>query len=163
MSAAELRLHLGERHPPLRSGLTEQEVRRVLEQRFREAAATGRDGVMSAIADDVVSDDHDTPRQYVGAAGFREVCRPGFTVRPRHRYPVLPAAATAPRTGGGRVRTGAETARVFGPHAPELHPHGAAGTKKATRTGGLLPGVRGGSLTRIRTSNLPVNSRTLYR
>jgi ketosteroid isomerase-like protein len=56
----------------------EHEVRQLFQRSFEEAAAKDIDGVMSHIADDVVSYEHDEPLQYVGADGVREVCQRGF-------------------------------------------------------------------------------------
>lgn len=57
---------------------TEQEIRRDFEHWFAAAAAKDIDGVMSHIADTVVSYEHDVPLQYVGADGVRDVCQRGF-------------------------------------------------------------------------------------
>ncbi len=45
----------------------EQEIRDEFAQWFQEAAAKDIDGVMSHIARDALSYDHDAPPQYVGA------------------------------------------------------------------------------------------------
>jgi ketosteroid isomerase-like protein len=60
----------------------EQEVRRAFDDWFDEAAAKDLDAVMTHIADDVVSYEHNAPLQYVGAAGVRENCRRGFEIQP---------------------------------------------------------------------------------
>jgi uncharacterized protein (TIGR02246 family) len=56
----------------------EQEVRRLHERWFNDTAAKDLDGMMAAIADDIVSYEHDGPLRYVGVAAVREVCRRGL-------------------------------------------------------------------------------------
>jgi uncharacterized protein YndB with AHSA1/START domain len=45
---------------------------------LRDAAAKDLDAVMTKIADDVVSYEHNEPLEYVGADAVRQVCRTGF-------------------------------------------------------------------------------------
>ena len=47
---------------------------------FAATAAKDLDGIMTAIADDVVSYEHEQPLQYRGADAVREVCRRGLDV-----------------------------------------------------------------------------------
>ncbi|UPK74160.1 SgcJ/EcaC family oxidoreductase [Nocardioidaceae bacterium SCSIO 66511] len=54
------------------------EVRAVQEQWSEQTAAKDLDGLMSAIADDVVSYEHETPLQYVGIDEVRSVCERGL-------------------------------------------------------------------------------------
>jgi len=56
----------------------EREIREEFEQWFDEAAAKDTDAVMSHIASDAVSYEHEAPLQYVGADAIREVCQRGF-------------------------------------------------------------------------------------
>lgn len=56
----------------------EQEVRAVHQDWFDGTAAKDLDRLMSHIADDVVSYEHDAPLQYAGIDGVREVCRRGL-------------------------------------------------------------------------------------
>lgn len=60
------------------STTAEQEIRKEFERWFNEAAAKDIDAVMSHIASDVVSYEHDAPLQYVGVDAIREVCQRGF-------------------------------------------------------------------------------------
>ncbi|MFC7548141.1 YybH family protein [Plantactinospora sp. GCM10030261] len=56
------------------SGAAEREVLGVHERWSAAAAAKDLDGLMSVIADDVVSYEHEAPLEYVGAETVREVC-----------------------------------------------------------------------------------------
>jgi len=56
----------------------EREVREVHRRWSDDTAAKDLDGLMSAIADDVVSYEHEEPLQYVGADRVREVCARGL-------------------------------------------------------------------------------------
>jgi ketosteroid isomerase-like protein len=56
----------------------EMEVRDEFERWFKEAAAKDTDAVMSHIATNAVSYEHDAPLQYVGVDAIREVCQRGF-------------------------------------------------------------------------------------
>ncbi|MCE9673318.1 SRPBCC domain-containing protein [Myxococcus stipitatus] len=60
----------------------EQEVRAEFEQWFVDTARRDLDALMSKIADDAVSYEHDAPLQHVGIAAIREVCRRGFELSP---------------------------------------------------------------------------------
>lgn len=56
----------------------EQELRQLHQQWYTRTAAKDLDGLMSVIADDVVSYEHDQPLQYVGRHGVQEVCKAGL-------------------------------------------------------------------------------------
>ena len=56
----------------------EREIRSVHERWFEDTAAKDLDGLMTNIADDVVSYEHITPLQYVGLAQVRQVCQRGL-------------------------------------------------------------------------------------
>ena len=60
------------------SSTGEQAVRAVHEGWFAGTAAKDLDGMMAHVAEDVVSYEHDVPRQVLGRAGVREVCRTGL-------------------------------------------------------------------------------------
>ncbi|MGP3913779.1 SgcJ/EcaC family oxidoreductase [Nonomuraea sp. 10N515B] len=61
-------------------GAAEEEVRQVHERWYAETAAKDLDGMMTAIADDVVSYEHETPLEYVGVDEVRKVCARGLDV-----------------------------------------------------------------------------------
>jgi len=56
----------------------ERAIRQDFDRWFTAAAAKDTDAVMTHIADDVVSYEHDAPLQYVGAEQVRDVCQRGF-------------------------------------------------------------------------------------
>ncbi|MEU4235101.1 SgcJ/EcaC family oxidoreductase [Nonomuraea sp. NPDC026600] len=56
----------------------EREVRRVHQRWYDGTAAKDLDGMMAAIADDIVSYEHETPLQYVGVEAVRAVCASGL-------------------------------------------------------------------------------------
>jgi ketosteroid isomerase-like protein len=56
----------------------EQEIREDFQSWFKAAAAKDTDAVMSHIAKDALSYEHDAPLQYKGEAAIREVCQRGF-------------------------------------------------------------------------------------
>lgn len=56
----------------------EEEIRKVFQAWSKETQAKDIDGLMSHIADDVVSYEHDAPLQYIGVDKVREVCQNGF-------------------------------------------------------------------------------------
>lgn len=56
----------------------EQEVRRLHRRWFADTVAKDLDGMMAAIADDVVSYEHEAPLQYHGVEAVREVCARGL-------------------------------------------------------------------------------------
>jgi ketosteroid isomerase-like protein len=56
----------------------EQEVLALHRHWYDRTAAKDLDGLMSHIADDVVSYEHDEPLQYLGVDSVREVCRRGL-------------------------------------------------------------------------------------
>lgn len=58
----------------------EAEIRREFEEWFRDAAAKDLDAVLTKIADDAVSYEHEAPLAYVGVGAIGEVCRNGFDV-----------------------------------------------------------------------------------
>ncbi|PXY22173.1 SRPBCC domain-containing protein [Prauserella muralis] len=60
--------------------LAETEIRREFEEWFASAAAKDLDAVMTKIADDAVSYEHEAPLVHTGAERIREVCRHGFSV-----------------------------------------------------------------------------------
>jgi uncharacterized protein (TIGR02246 family) len=60
----------------------EQEVRRLHQRWFDGTAAKDLDGLMAAIADDVVSYEHEQPLQHLGVQAVREVCARGLDVSP---------------------------------------------------------------------------------
>ncbi|MEV4631590.1 SgcJ/EcaC family oxidoreductase [Micromonospora sp. NPDC049523] len=53
----------------------EREVRELHERWFADTAAKDLDGMMAAIADDVVSYEHEEPLRYVGVDAVRELCK----------------------------------------------------------------------------------------
>ncbi|TMR93220.1 YybH family protein [Nonomuraea basaltis] len=61
-------------------GAAEEEVRRVHQRWYDGTAAKDLDGMMAAIAGDVVSYEHEAPLQYVGVDAVREVCARGLGV-----------------------------------------------------------------------------------
>ncbi|MFF4614293.1 YybH family protein [Nonomuraea jabiensis] len=105
-------------------GAAVREVRGVHERWYASTAAKDLDGMMAAIADDVVSYEHDAPLEYVGVEAVREVCARGLDEGPDVRFdmPELKVVARedlAVAWGLNRVRVGggAETwsrgTRVF--------------------------------------------------
>lgn len=56
----------------------EDEVRKEFEEWFADAAKKDLDAVMTKIADDVVSYEHEAPLVYTGADAVRQVCGRGF-------------------------------------------------------------------------------------
>jgi ketosteroid isomerase-like protein len=56
----------------------EDEIRREFEEWLKDASAKNLDAVMTKIADNALSYEHQAPLQYSGAAAIREVCRQGF-------------------------------------------------------------------------------------
>ncbi|PZG03175.1 nuclear transport factor 2 family protein [Nonomuraea aridisoli] len=60
------------------SAAAEQEVRRVHQRWYEGTAAGDLDGMMAAVADDVVSYQQETPLQYVGKDAVRQVCARGL-------------------------------------------------------------------------------------
>lgn len=56
----------------------EAEVRKEFEEWFDDAAAKDLDAVMTKIADDAVSYEHEAPLVYEGADAIRQVCERGF-------------------------------------------------------------------------------------
>jgi uncharacterized protein (TIGR02246 family) len=58
----------------------EREVRSIHQRWFDRTAAKDLDGLMSHIADDVVSYEHDAPLEHVGLPQVREVCRRGLDI-----------------------------------------------------------------------------------
>ncbi|HET7715317.1 MAG TPA: nuclear transport factor 2 family protein [Bauldia sp.] len=60
----------------------EKEIRRDFDDWFRDAARKDLDAVMTRIAPDIVSYEHDAPLVYRGADSVREVCRRGFDAMP---------------------------------------------------------------------------------
>ncbi len=58
----------------------EDEVRKEFETWFRAATFRDLDGLMTKIADDAVSYEHEAPLQHHGAPAIREVCRKGFAM-----------------------------------------------------------------------------------
>ncbi|MFG1688860.1 YybH family protein [Nonomuraea sp. NPDC049269] len=64
--------------PIMDRGAAEQEVRRVHERWYDGTAAKDLDGLMAAIADDIVSYEHETPLQHVGVEAVRAVCASGL-------------------------------------------------------------------------------------
>jgi uncharacterized protein (TIGR02246 family) len=68
---------------PDRSGPADAEAVRAVHRRWSEAtAAKDLDGIMSSIAGDVVSYEHEAPLAYVGADRVRAVCRRGLESSP---------------------------------------------------------------------------------
>ncbi|WP_433441524.1 YybH family protein [Nonomuraea sp. CA-141351] len=65
-----------------------REVRRVHERWYAGTAAKDLDGMMAAIADDVVSYEHDAPLRHVGVEAVREVCARGLDEDPDVRFDV---------------------------------------------------------------------------
>lgn len=57
---------------------SEREVRAVHEHWFDRTTAKDLDGLMTHIADDVVSYEHDVPLEYIGVDSVREVCKFGL-------------------------------------------------------------------------------------
>jgi uncharacterized protein (TIGR02246 family) len=58
-----------------RDDAAEQEIRRLHQRWFDDTAAKDLDGMMAAIADDVVSYEHEEPLQHLGVRSVREVCK----------------------------------------------------------------------------------------
>ncbi|WP_405144111.1 SgcJ/EcaC family oxidoreductase [Sphaerisporangium sp. NBC_01403] len=58
--------------------VAEREVRRLHEQWFDRTAAKDLDGLMAAIAEDVVSYEHEEPLQHLGLEAVRAVCERGL-------------------------------------------------------------------------------------
>jgi uncharacterized protein (TIGR02246 family) len=56
----------------------EQDVRRLHQRWFADTAAKDLDGLMTAIAEDVISYEHEQPLQYIGVQAVREVCKTGL-------------------------------------------------------------------------------------
>lgn len=56
----------------------EQEIRQLHERWFEGTAMKDLDGMMAAIAEDVVSYEHDAPLRYVGVQAVRDVCKRGL-------------------------------------------------------------------------------------
>jgi uncharacterized protein (TIGR02246 family) len=56
----------------------EREVLEIHQQWFERTAAKDLDGLMSHIADDIVSYEHDEPLRYIGRESVREVCTRGL-------------------------------------------------------------------------------------
>lgn len=56
----------------------EQDLRRLHQQWFDSTAAKDLDGLMGAIAGDVVSYEHEEPLRYTGVDAVREVCKAGL-------------------------------------------------------------------------------------
>ncbi|WP_188192984.1 SgcJ/EcaC family oxidoreductase [Nonomuraea sp. SYSU D8015] len=64
---------------PIRDqGGAEEEVRKLHQRWYDGTAAKDLDGMMAAIADDIVSYEHETPLQHVGVDAVREVCARGL-------------------------------------------------------------------------------------
>jgi uncharacterized protein (TIGR02246 family) len=64
---------------PIRDqGVAEEEVRQVHHSWYDGTAAKDLDGLMAAIADDIVSYEHETLLEYVGVDAVREVCARGL-------------------------------------------------------------------------------------
>lgn len=61
-----------------RSSEAAEEVRRVHQLWFEGTAIKDLDGLMSNIADDIVSYEHDAPLQHTGVDSVREVCKQGL-------------------------------------------------------------------------------------
>lgn len=66
--------------PTVDRDAAEREVRQVHQGWSDATAAKDLDGMMAAVADDVVSYEHEAPLRYVGAAAVREVCARGLDV-----------------------------------------------------------------------------------
>ncbi|MFD4205287.1 SgcJ/EcaC family oxidoreductase [Micromonospora tulbaghiae] len=64
--------------PTLDATAAEAEVRRLHQRWFEGTAAKDLDALMDAVADDVVSYEHDQPLRYVGVNAVREVCAAGL-------------------------------------------------------------------------------------
>ncbi|MER7456013.1 nuclear transport factor 2 family protein [Micromonospora sp. NPDC126480] len=64
--------------PDRDTGTAEEEVRRLHQRWFEGTAAKDLEALMAAIADDVVSYEHDQPLRYVGVEAVREVCAAGL-------------------------------------------------------------------------------------
>lgn len=56
----------------------EQQIRELHQRWFDQTATKDLDGMMAAIADDIVSYEHEGPLQYVGVDAVREVCQRGL-------------------------------------------------------------------------------------
>ncbi|WP_433330268.1 YybH family protein [Spirillospora sp. CA-294931] len=56
----------------------EQEIRREFDEWFRDAAARDLDAMMTKIADNAVSYEHEIPLAYTGVEAIREVCANGL-------------------------------------------------------------------------------------
>ena len=99
-----------------RAAAGEGEVRDVLRQWSESTAAQDLDGLMTPIADDVVSYEHEQPLQYVGRDAVREVCAQPARARPGHAGPPGPhcpgrgppcgRVGPGPRAGRARRRAG---------------------------------------------------------
>jgi uncharacterized protein (TIGR02246 family) len=63
---------------PADRAAAELEIRALHEQWFEQTAAKDLDGLMAAIADDVVSYEHITPLEHIGQAQVRQVCQDGL-------------------------------------------------------------------------------------
>lgn len=64
--------------PDRDNAAAEQDLRLLHQRWFDSTAAKDLDGLMAAIADDVVSYEHEQPLQYVGVQAVREVCEGGL-------------------------------------------------------------------------------------
>jgi ketosteroid isomerase-like protein len=60
------------------STTTEQEIRNEFAEWFSDAAARDVDALMTKIADDAHSFEHQVPLEYVGAEAIRKSCEQGF-------------------------------------------------------------------------------------
>ncbi|WP_326556660.1 SgcJ/EcaC family oxidoreductase [Micromonospora sp. NBC_01796] len=68
---------------PARDDLdAEREVRELHERWFADTAARDLDGMMAAIADDVVSYEHEEPLRYLGIDAVRELCKRNLDAAP---------------------------------------------------------------------------------
>jgi uncharacterized protein (TIGR02246 family) len=61
-----------------RGDAAEQEIRRLHRRWFDDTAAKDLDGMMAAIADDVVSYEHEEPLEHLGVQAVRDVCERGL-------------------------------------------------------------------------------------
>lgn len=68
----------GDRQDPTDSTDAEDEVRLLHQKWFDDTAAKDLDAMMAAIANDVVSYEHDEPLQHLGVEAVREVCARGL-------------------------------------------------------------------------------------
>jgi ketosteroid isomerase-like protein len=62
--------------------MQEDEIRGEFQDWLKAAARKDLDAIMTKIADDVVSYEHDAPLVHRGAAAVREICRSGFEAMP---------------------------------------------------------------------------------